>query len=306
MVTDVQEKLPSSKRAHDALVRQNIPGVPLVRISRREQNAGFPLSRHLRCSFGEQLPIMCSSCIFSGLSEHECLEIASFSLMRTFARNQLLYAQGQPVQSLFLLHSGSVKETQVSSTGNEALLRISARGDVVNVQADWAVRGNTCSARAIESCKALVWEYRRIEWLSEKYPQLRRNITEILVGQLEELKERFREVATEKVTARLVLLLTRLVNHVGRPCKEGIRVSLNREELAQMTGTTVFTISRLLSAWSCQGFLQARREAVIVTDPKRLELAIEFKLQERRRTVPDLCTTATESESDDSESVPSL
>ena len=303
MVTDIQGKLRSSNRSHDPRVPQNIPGVPLIRMSYAGANSGSPLSRHVRCSFGERLSLMCSSCIFAGLSQHECLEIASCSLMRTFARSQLLYAQGQPVQSLFLLHSGSVKETQVSRNGNEALLRVSARGDVVNVQADSAVRGNTCSARATESCKALVWEYRRIEWFSEKYPRLRRNITEILVGQLEELKERFREVATEKVTARLALLLARLANHVGTPCKEGIRISLNREELAQMTGTTVFTISRLLSAWSCEGFLETRREAVIVTDRKRLESAIEFKMPERRRTVPNPSNTEAESDAVDSESV---
>jgi CRP-like cAMP-binding protein len=51
-----------------------------------------------------------------------------------------------------------------------------------------------------------------------------------------------------------------------------VEVSLSREELAQMTGTTLFTISRILSKWGEMGFVLPRRESVLVRDPYRLEL----------------------------------
>jgi CRP-like cAMP-binding protein len=50
-----------------------------------------------------------------------------------------------------------------------------------------------------------------------------------------------------------------------------MEVSLSREELAQMTGTTLFTISRLLSRWGEDGFVLPRREAVVIRDPLRLQ-----------------------------------
>ena len=58
---------------------------------------------------------------------------------------------------------------------------------------------------------------------------------------------------------------------MGKPSAEGIQVSLTREELAQMTGTSLFTISRVLSRWAEQGFVHPLREAVVVNDPRRLE-----------------------------------
>ena len=66
------------------------------------------------------------------------------------------------------------------------------------------------------------------------------------------------------------MALLRLVKQVGKESHGGVEVSLSREELAQMTGTTLFTISRILSKWGEQGFVLPRREAVLVRDQQRL------------------------------------
>jgi CRP-like cAMP-binding protein len=215
--------------------------------------------------------MMCASALFTGLSQRECTEIASCARARTFARNELLFRQGQPVNNLILLESGSVKLTQLSPGGDEVLLWMTGSGEPVNVNADATSCSHTCSARAMEHCKVLVWEYQRLQALLNQYPQIRKNITRILAGRLQELEERFREVATERVARRLALTLLRLLKQVGKPSKEGIQVSLTREELAQMTGTTLFTISRVLSKWAEQGLVQPIREAVVVNDPGKLE-----------------------------------
>lgn len=122
----------------------------------------------------------------------------------------------------------------------------------------------------MESCHALVWDYTRLQGLLTEYPQIGRNICQILSDRLTELQERFREMSTEKVPQRVALALLRLVKQVGKPENGGIEISLSREELAQMTGTTLFTISRLLSKWGEEGFVLPRREAVVVLDTRRL------------------------------------
>ena len=222
-------------------------------------------------NYGDQLVLMCASALFTGLTERECTEVVSCGRARTFARNQLLYVQGQPVNSLILLQSGSVKHTQLSANGEEVLLWMSASGEALNLQTEATSRGHSCSARAMEQCKALVWDYTRAQALLVQYPQIAENIGQILAGRLKELEERFREIATEKVATRLALALLRLVKQVGKVSHEGTQVFLSREELAQMTGTTLFTVSRILSTWAEQGFVVPRREAILVSNPKGLE-----------------------------------
>jgi CRP-like cAMP-binding protein len=178
--------------------------------------------------------------------------------------------QGQPVRHLVLIQSGSVKLSQLSPNGNEVILWMNGSGDTVGVPADSEACNHTCSARAMEKCKALVWEYNKLQNLLAEYPVIRKNISQILSNRLSELEERFREVATEKVAKRVALALLRLLKQVGKQSQGGIEILLSREELAQMTGTTLFTISRLLSKWGEQGFVLPRREAVVVRDARRL------------------------------------
>lgn len=178
--------------------------------------------------------------------------------------------QGQPVRNLVLLQAGSVKLTQLSSGGEEVILWMNGKGDAVAVNHEVPGCNHTCSARAMEQCRTLTWEYSRLQALLEDYPQIRKNINQILAGRLQELEERFREVATEKVAKRLALTLLRLLKRVGTQHQSGIQISLSREELAQMTGTTLFTISRILSRWGDEGFILPRREAVVIRDPARL------------------------------------
>jgi len=218
----------------------------------------------------ERVVLLCASALFAGLTRQECMEIASCSKARVFARDELLFMQGQPVRNLVLIQSGSVKLTQLSANGSEVILWMNGSGDAVGVPVEASACHHTCSARAMEQCRALTWEYSKLQGLLTEYPQIRNNINQILSNRLNELEERFREVATEKVAKRLALALLRLLKKVGKESRDGIEISLSREELAQMTGTTLFTISRILSRWGEMGFISPRREAVLVHDSQRL------------------------------------
>jgi CRP-like cAMP-binding protein len=219
----------------------------------------------------ERLAFLRSSMAFSRLPEPACASIVSVAVQRTFARRESLFSQGQEIRNLILLRSGAVKHTQVSRDGEQVLLRVSCAGDVVCAQAEAPSRCYTCSACAMEECTALIWDREHIQRLMAMYPQLGVNLTRILTIQLHELEERFREVATEKVTRRLALILVRLCKQIGKRSDNGVQILLSREEIAQMAGATVFTVSRMLSRWSEKGLIVARREAVIVCDPRRLE-----------------------------------
>src|ERR1039458_8367790 len=76
----------------------------------------------------ERAVMMCASALFAGLTHHEILEIASCARARSFARDELLFMQGQSARHLVILQSGSVKLTQLSSNGSEVILRMTGSG----------------------------------------------------------------------------------------------------------------------------------------------------------------------------------
>lgn len=89
---------------------------------------------------------------------------------------------------------------------------------------------------------------------------------------LQELEERYRELSTERVATRLSRQLLRLFNQLGHRVNGNgtLEINLSREELAQLTGTTLFTVSRRLSEWTERGVLTAGREYVSVHNMQAL------------------------------------
>lgn len=223
-------------------------------------------------NLAERVNLIRSSALFSELSVDQCQDIARQARPKVFARNEMLFMQGEPVRDLALIRTGSVKIMQLGPNGNEVILWIHGVGNVVGGLSEPISSYHSCSACAMEQSTALVWDSSVLQSLMLKYPQIRRNASQILVSRLNELEERFREVATEKVARRVALALLRLLKHIGKKVHGGVEVSLSREELAQMTGTTLFTTSRLLSKWGEMGFVLPRRESVLVRDACRLEL----------------------------------
>ncbi len=221
----------------------------------------------------DRASLLTSSPLCAGLSQEAILKIASCARPKAFGRDESLFHQGQPARCLLLIRTGAVKITQISPNGNEVILWMYGKGNVLGVMSDPSSDSHANTARAMEATTALVWDCATLQHLTELYPRIRQNLSQVLMTRLSELEERFREVATEKVPRRLALALIRLSKHVGKKVHEGIEVSLSREELAQMTGTTLFTISRILSQWSREDFVSSRRESVLLRDPKRLEFA---------------------------------
>jgi CRP-like cAMP-binding protein len=208
--------------------------------------------------------------LLAGLSPQQCNEIFAFARITKFARNERLFSQDQPIHKLIMIRTGTVKLTQLSPDGKEVILWLNGPGDAVGMHADPDGSNHSCSAHAMERCQVFVWESHLLQMLISRYPQIQVNLGRILACRLSELEERFCEIAGERVPKRLALILIRLIKSVGKESRDGVEVVITREELAQMTGTTLFTISRTFSKWANLGFVVPRREGVVIIDPARL------------------------------------
>ena len=201
------------------------------------------------------------------------MRIASSGSAKVFDRHDFLFMQGQMGHRMMLIQSGTVKLTQLSSGGDEVILWMTGERQPIGLAMN-PIEGksrHTCSAQAMERVCAVMWDHDRFQIFLEQFPRIRANMNGILNSRLEELQERFREIATERVAKRLAMALLRLSRQVGKPHHAGIQVQLSRGELAQLVGTTLFTISRILSKWDEEGIVLARREAVVVCNAAFLE-----------------------------------
>jgi CRP/FNR family transcriptional regulator, nitrogen oxide reductase regulator len=213
--------------------------------------------------------------LFAGLSPDDYTAIHRAAVAKRFARGEMLYLEGDSITQVILLASGSVKISKLGTGGEEVILRLVPSGEVLGAVCLFSSGTHGATAEVFRDCRALAWEARSFKALLTRCPMLNQNLVAILEERLRELEDRFREVATNRVGPRVALQLLRLLKSIGRPAEGGVEVCLSREELAQMTGTTLYTVSRLLSAWEERGLVKPRREVVEICDVESLRAVSE-------------------------------
>lgn len=211
-------------------------------------------------------PMVQGFSLFSDLSPADCATVISAAREKSFARKQTIFAEGDPVEQVIMLLCGCVKVSQIGLSGNEVILRLNGAGEIVGAFRMCAHCNHCSTATAVQSSVALVWDSVEFERLLGRFPALRRNTVFLLEERLREMEQRFREVSTEKVHSRLSGELLRLCKRLSRDGDGLMEITLSRAELAQLTGTTLFTVSRLLCQWQSLGIVKIRREAVLVRD----------------------------------------
>ena len=214
----------------------------------------------------ERLPLL------EGISPTAFGTIIASAREKCFKRRQVIFLEGDPVEQVVMLLSGSVKIMQLGFCGGEVILRICGPGDVVSGFQPSVHSNHVFTAQVVQPSAALVWQVATFWNLLEQFPVFRRNAVHALEQRLEELEQRFREVSTEKVCSRLSSELIRLSKRLGGANNGMSKISLSRAELAQLTGTTLFTISRLLRQWQTLGIVRIGREEVHVRDFDALTL----------------------------------
>lgn len=213
--------------------------------------------------------------LFSGILPCEYAGICTSARIKDFTRGEMLYMEGEAVQQVILLTAGVVKITQLGPSGTEAILRLGVPGDILDAVSLFSAGRHCATAQAFRMCQALVWDAPAFRAVADRFPVLYQNMVQVLGDHLLELEERFREVATERVGPGVARQLVRLQEKIGRPVNGVIEIGLSRQELAQMTGTTLFTVSRLLSAWEARSIVIARRESVTIRDIESLRAISE-------------------------------
>lgn len=210
--------------------------------------------------------------LFRDLQAEACQEIRSSATRILRKRGEWLFRQGAAAQSFYILEQGRVKLTQLTADGELVLLRLVMPGDAFGGVAALGQKTYPVSAEAAEDCVALRWNGRTIDRLLRRHPQLAMNFIAFLAERLHDMQARYEELATEQVEQRLARMLLRLVQRGGRRVEGGvlIDVRLTRQELAEMIGTSLYTVSRILNRWQEAGVIKLRYQRVLVCHPHGL------------------------------------
>lgn len=208
--------------------------------------------------------------VFKAATADDVRVIAKIGIHRAVEDGGFFFLQGDPAEYLYILLSGRAKLCQIAPDGQQVNLRtlnpnqlFGAIG-VVDENATYPA-----CAQALEDSSALAIRSDQFRKLLEERPYLSFGLMKLMTGYIAEMQNRYREMVTEKVEQRIARVLLRLAGQSGKRVDDGvlIELSFSRQDLAEIAGTTLYTVSRVLSAWEKQGLISTGRERVILTNP---------------------------------------
>jgi CRP-like cAMP-binding protein len=211
--------------------------------------------------------------LFGGLEPGALDELKAASRARKVEAGATFFRENESALAFFVLDTGSVKLTQLAPEGHQMLLRLIGPGDAFGGVAAFGGTTYPITAEAVTDAVALEWPGTVMADLMERHPRLALNALKFVADRLHELQVQYRQLATEKVERRVARALLRLVQQSGRRIDTGVLIDLplSREDIAQMTGTTLYTVSRIISRLEADGIVEAGRQRMVIRRPQGLE-----------------------------------
>jgi CRP-like cAMP-binding protein len=220
----------------------------------------------------ELLELLGRSPLFRGAKVNELEAALSVAHPSQLGRGEFFFHQGEPANHFYVIVEGQVRLSQITAEGHQAIIHFMGPGEGMGIIVALSATPFPLSAEALTDCKALRWDYDTTVELMAKSPRLAMNGLRLVGRRFQELQERYLELSTERVERRVARALLRLVRQTGKRVEGGVLLDLpiSRRDLGEMTGTTLYTVSRILSGWEQAGLIESGRERIVVCQPHGL------------------------------------
>lgn len=215
--------------------------------------------------------------LFEGLTEQDIQEILQHASYSKLKADDYFFHQGSQANHIYILLTGQIKVVQLTPDGQQVVMRMVNPLEIFGCVAALSGGEYPASAQATKSCSFFCLDQDVVHCQMQIHPRLAINAFQIMVRRTHELQDRYRELATETVERRLAHALLRLIDQSGLQQQDRILLDmpLSRQDLAEMIGSTLFTVSRILSTWESRSWIETGRERITILIPQALHQIAE-------------------------------
>jgi CRP-like cAMP-binding protein len=216
--------------------------------------------------------ILAGTEIFRSLPDETLDEVRRAASRKRLARKETLYQQGNAALNFYVVVVGRLRATQTTEEGNQIALRYLGPGELAGYAALAGIPDYPGTVVAVEDTHLFVWPAGVMRELMARYPQVAMNAVAVLGSRYQETQVRLRELSTETVERRIAHALLRLARQAGRRTAQGTEICfpLSRQDIAELAGTTLHTVSRTLSAWERDDIVSSTHRHVVICQPDML------------------------------------
>jgi CRP-like cAMP-binding protein len=210
--------------------------------------------------------------IFSAMDEAELDDVIAHAKAERVPKGVSIFRQGDPARSFFVLLHGRLKVVKVTPQGEQVLIRFVNPGDIYGIAKALRREDYPATATAVVDSITLIWPSAVWDGVMAAHPSLATNVMQTMGDRLQEAHARVKELSTEEVEHRVAHTLLRLIAQSGRKTEEGVLIDfpITHQDLAQASGTTFHSVSRVLGAWESAGLVTLGRRKIVIRDVQGL------------------------------------
>ncbi|MBP9127762.1 MAG: Crp/Fnr family transcriptional regulator [Elusimicrobia bacterium] len=189
-----------------------------------------------------------------------------------YHKGQLVFQEGTPALGVHCVYEGQLKLYKSGAHGRPQIIGLANPGSMVGHRAVLTDKAHTFTAESLGEARVCFVNRSTFRSLVANNPSIADSLLKKLAQDLDEAEDRLIEVVEQPVPVRLARLLMSLKEGYGRSTPQGLRISisLTREEMAEMIGTTQETTIRLLSQFRKKGLIRLDDKSITLLDIPRL------------------------------------
>ena len=216
---------------------------------------------------------------FLRLERSQIREILDHASPKRFEANSSVFEAGFPADRFYLLLDGMIRVVRSGPDGEHIIVLHIPSGQLFGIAPMLGRDTYPATAVAASECLVLSWPVRLWHDFVARYDGFGSEAHKVMGARMDEVQNTIMAMATQQVEQRVASALMRLINQSGKETEDGILIDfpITRRDISEMTGTTLHTVSRLLSAWEKQGIVQSARRKIVVSDAHRLLLISETR-----------------------------
>jgi len=219
----------------------------------------------------------CDQCIvrefssLKALNKEELLRIADCKSSYMVKKGEPIFTEGENVNGIFCIKDGVCKLTKLSANGNDQIVKLISKGELLGQRSMISDEPVNLSAVALEDMEVCFIPKTEIMGLFNQNNQFSMNVMKAICGDLKEADEHVVAMAQKTVRQRLAETLIHLLETFGTNEDKSLKIKLSREELAGMVGTATESCIRLLSEFNKLGVIALSGKKITVTNKPKLQ-----------------------------------
>jgi len=210
--------------------------------------------------------------LFKNLSDEELKELEHYLTTAMYRKKEDIFTEGDAPEWFYIVLTGKVKVTKISHDGKEIILEIISPYDIFGGVAVLRNFPYPANAVAMEDSEILKISRKNLMRLVDRFPNLMFCIALQLGDRMKSSYDSLKNIALERVEARIAALLLKLGNKVGVETDAGLMIDmrLTKQDVADMVGTTVETSIRTFSKFKKEGLVTDSDGKIIIKDREGL------------------------------------